>query len=156
METLHSLMMQAAEALDLDETGKAKEIFREILERDGNYFPALYNLGLIYAGEGNEDEAEKCFLAALETRPEDADLLTELGGICLRKDRNGEAEEYLHRAEELGGCSEVLFNNLGVVCFRKQEYPEAKKLFRKALEINPDYREARENTALANFYIAML
>lgn len=156
MDNLHSLMMEAADALERGDNGRAKEIFTDILSRDGNYFPALYNLGVICCEEENTAEAEKYFMKALETRPDDPDILTELGNVWLKGGESSKAEEFYRRAEAAGGSNEVLFNNLGVIFFRRQDYREAKKLFKKALKINPDYKEARENTALANFYLAMM
>ena len=91
----------------------------------------------------------------LEIKSDDADILTAMGTVYLKSEHPDEAENFFIKALEISE-NEVACNNLGIVYFQRKNYKKAKELYKKALAINPDYQEARENVALANFYIEML
>ena len=151
---LRELMMKASDALEEDNPKEAERLFLLAAETDSSYL-AFYNLGILASDQERLDDARTYLEKALSLKEDDADILTALGTVHLKAGRDSEAEKLFQKALGLGE-SDVLFNNLGTLFFRRKNYRQAKKLYLKALEINPDYQEARENIALANFYIALL
>ena len=147
-------MMKASDALEEDNPKEAERLFLLAAETDSSYL-AFYNLGILASDQERLDDARTYLEKALSLKEDDADILTALGTVHLKAGRDSEAEKLFQKALGLGE-SDVLFNNLGTLFFRRKNYRQAKKLYLKALEINPDYQEARENIALANFYIALL
>ncbi len=105
--------------------------------------------------EENLKEAERLFLLAAEADSSNRLAFYNLGLLASDQDNLEDARIYLEKALEQGE-SDVLYNNMGTLFFRRKDYKRAKEFYRKALDINPDYKEARENIALANFYLAML
>ena len=149
------LMMKGADALFEGDLAEAERLFLQASETDSTNYLAYYNLGLLASDQDRLEEARTYLEKALSLKENDADILTALGTVHLKSGQDAEAEKLFQKALELGE-SEVLYNNLGTILFRRKDYRKAKELYRKALDMNPDYQEARENIALANFYLAML
>ncbi len=149
------LMMKASDALAEDNLKEAERLFLMASETDSTNYLAFYNLGILASDQERLEDALIYLGKALSLKADDADILTALGTVHLKAGRDSDAEKLFRKALEFGE-SEVLYNNLGTLFFHRKDYNQAKRLFHKALEINPDYHEARENIALANFYLAML
>ena len=149
------LMMKAADALVEDDMHEAERLFLLAVEADSSNYLAFYNLGLLASGQEKLEIARTYLEKALSLKKDDVDILTALGTVHLKAGGVVEAEKLFQKALKIGE-NEVLYNNLGTIFFRRKDYLKAKEFYRKALDINPDYQVARENVALANFYLAML
>lgn len=147
--------MKGADALTEDNLKEAERFFISAAEADDSNYLAFYNLGLLASDQDRLEDALTWLEKALALKNDDADILTALGTVHLKAGRDSEAEILFQKALKMGE-NEVIYNNLGTIFFRRKDYRKAKKLFRRALDINPDYQVARENIALANFYLAML
>ena len=149
------LMMQASDALFEGNMVEAERLFLLATEADSSNSLAFYNLGLLASDQDKLGDARIYLEKALALKDDDVDILTALGTVHLKAGDDSEAEALFQKALEQGE-SDVLYNNMGTLFFRRKDYKRAKEFYRKALDINPDYQEARENIALANFYLAML
>ena len=149
------LMMKGADALFEGDLAEAESFFLQAAETDSSNYLAYYNLGLLASDQEKLEKARTYLEKALSLREDDTDILTALGTVHLKSGQDAEAENLFKKALTLGE-NEVLYNNLGTILFRRKDYKKAKELYRKALDMNPDYQEARENIALANYYLAML
>ncbi|MBO7517361.1 MAG: tetratricopeptide repeat protein [Spirochaetia bacterium] len=149
------LMMRASDALAENDLKEAERLFLMASETGTPSHLAYYNLGILASDQERLEEALSYLEKAISLKADDADILTALGTVHLKAGREAEAEKMFRKALEFGE-SEVLYNNMGSLFFRRKDYNQAKMFFRRALDINPDYHEARENIALANFYLAML
>jgi len=152
---IQSILISASEALDNGNAAEAERLFNLAIQKDGNCYLAYYNLALMAEENNDLAKASEHLEKALAIKNDDADILTAIGTVHLKSNRLDDAENFFLRALEIGG-NEVAYNNLGIVHFQHKNYRKAKEFYKKALSINPDYQEARENIALANFYIAML
>ena len=149
------LMMKASDALAEDNLQEAERLLLLAAEADSSNYLAFYNLGILASDQDKLEDARIYLEKAIALKDDDADILTALGTVHLKAERDTEAEALFQKALERGE-SDVLYNNLGTIFFRRKDYKQAKEFFRRALDINPDYQTARENIALANFYLAML
>ena len=149
------LMMQASDALFEGNMAEAERLFLLATEADSSNSLAFYNLGLLASDQDKLRDARIYLEKALALKDDDVDILTALGTVHLKAGDDSEAEALFQKALEQGE-SDVLYNTMGTLFFRRKYYKRAKEFYRKALDINPDYQEARENIALANFYLAML
>ena len=147
--------MQASDALFEGNMAEAERLFLLATEADSSNSLAFYNLGLLASDQDKLGDARIYLEKALALKDDDVDILTALGTVHLKAGDDSEAEVLFQKALQLGE-SDVLYNNMGTLFFRRKDYKRAKEFYRKALDINPDYQEARENIALANFYLAML
>lgn len=102
-------------------------------------------MGRIYEDSGNFRKAIAWFEKAHETNPNEATFLIYIGVKLLRLEKYEEAVEVLTKATTCHeGCIDEAFYNLGVVNLIQRNYAEAKSCFEKALELDPKYKEARE------------
>ena len=149
------LMMQGADALFEGDLVEAEKLFLQATEADNTNHLAFYNLGLLASDQGRLVDARIYLEKALALKEDDVDILTALGTVYLKTGNDSEAESLFKKALEQGE-NDVLYNNMGTIFFRRKNYKKAKEFFRRALDMNPGYQTARENIALANFYLAML
>ena len=147
--------MKGADALAEDNLQEAERFFLLAAEADDANYLAFYNLGLLASDLERLEEALKWLEKALALKNDDVDILAALGTVHLKAGRDSEAEILFQKALKMSE-NEVVYNNLGTIFFHRKDYRKAKEFYHKALDINPDYQVARENIALANFYLAML
>ncbi|MCK4670718.1 MAG: hypothetical protein KAT43_05955 [Nanoarchaeota archaeon] len=77
--------------------------------------------------EGKDNEARDLVRKALETTPDDTDLLIRLGEIYLRMDNILEASKALRRARELGDSDTEIDYLLGGCAFFSEDFCQARK-----------------------------
>ena len=132
--------------------GDAEEALRSFgraLELNGGHFHALAALGQMTHAAGRNAQAADYFKKALALQPQDVDVLCECGDTLQESgDLAGAAALYrralktnprLARAWYSGGCVEIA----------RREYVLAMMCFEKAVELQPDWLEARHNLARA-------
>jgi len=98
--------------------------------------------------EGRFSEAEAIYRRVLAADPDNAQVSSLLGTLCLQTKRNEEAVELLRRAVALKDDEASWHANLGVVLRALERYPEAADALRRAIALRPDYPEALSNLGL--------
>ena len=88
----------------------------------------------------------------LQSRPDDVEILANLGAALSAADRSAEAIGYLKRALELQPDHARSLLNLATILSEQSHFDDAILHFRRALKIEPDYAEAHNN--LANALVA--
>ncbi len=118
------------------------------LKIDLNNVRGNFGIGLCLLERGEKDRANDVF-ARLITMDASFDrdhkhLFNEFG-INLRKSKmTQQAVEYYSKALELSQDDENLLYNLARAHFDAEEYKEAREALNKALEIRPDFEEAKK------------
>lgn len=118
------------------------------LKIDINNVRGNFGIGLCLLERGEKDRANDVF-ARLITMDASFDrdhkhLFNEFG-INLRKSKmTQQAVEYYSKALELSQDDENLLYNLARAHFDAEEYKEAREALNKALEIRPDFEEAKK------------
>jgi Flp pilus assembly protein TadD len=82
-------------------------------------------------------------------RPNDANLLNDLGGLALGQKDPDLAEEYLEQAYALAPEKAAIMFNLGLLKLQQKQYSAAVSLFEKVLAQEPDHHKAAFNLGLA-------
>jgi tetratricopeptide (TPR) repeat protein len=117
---------------------------RAALERDPRSVVAHANLAMAYAGLGQADQAIRAGQDAIDLAPQSARLRVMVGSLLTRFGRFADAEQHLMRAVQLvPGDPDALFQ-LGVARHYLGKRTEAIAAFRQALQVNGNYRPARE------------
>ncbi len=119
--------------------------YREALERDGGYLPAIRNLGATLTRMGRAGEAA----GVLRRAPGDAAALVNLGEALLAGNAPGEAVEVLRQAVRLESESAAGQNNLGRALARTGDMEGAVEAFRAAIRVMPEFALAHGNLANA-------
>ena len=123
----------------LDAYQKALE-FSSLAERP----TVLRQLGRLHEQWGKYPEAERYYRDAMQDRPDQASSYIHLGAMLARLGRLAEAEE-VHRLATTCSDGEVseAYLNLGLVQRARRDYFGALSSLRRALELDPDYSEAK-------------
>jgi Flp pilus assembly protein TadD len=90
-------------------------------------------------------ESENYSREALRLRPDDVDVLNELGVAVWRQGRPAEAEAIYLRARQIDPNDFRILTNMGLALQEQGRFDEAAELYRRALQIRPDTYEAVMN-----------
>ena len=102
--------------------------------------------------DGDLEGARQHCLEALEYSPRYAAALLNLAVVELRSDQKPAARDTFLKALALDEKLSEAHNDLGVLAMEERRFEEAEKRFKRALEISPDYVQARYNLAL-DYYL---
>ncbi len=111
--------------------------------KTGRYL--LYTeMGGLERYRGNIAAAEPWYRKAIELHPDEATAYIYLGAAQARQGNYKEAEETHRKATQCSkGCLDEAHHNLGLVLRVQDRLQEAAVHFRKAIELDPNYKDAR-------------
>jgi tetratricopeptide (TPR) repeat protein len=98
--------------------------------------------------DGRFAESETLSREALKLRPDDVDILNELGVAIWRQGRPAEAEAIYRRACQIEPDDFRVLTNLGLAIYQLGRLDEAGELYKRALEIRPDTFDAIMNLGI--------
>ncbi|HRH41520.1 MAG TPA: tetratricopeptide repeat protein [Pyrinomonadaceae bacterium] len=114
-------------------------------------------MGELFEDSGKFLKAIEWFQKAHEANQNEATPLIYQGRMLLRTKKYNEAAETFLKATKCNdGCIDEAFYNLGVVCIAQRKYEEAKIYFKKALEIDPKYKEPKQQLKDVTQILAIL
>ena len=136
-------------ALLYSETGESKKALATLQPIRNNSDPDVQNaLGVALADEGNVEEAVAAFNRVLQSDPNNAPALQNLGIVALRKDDVRGAQSYLSRALELNPRLPLALNTMGVVYARAGDFAAAVDYWNRAVSVDPRQYDALFNIGL--------
>jgi tetratricopeptide (TPR) repeat protein len=104
----------------------------------------LVQIGHHHKSRGDYAQAASWYRCSIESAPDHASGYIYLGGALARQGRPDEAEgAYREATGCLRGCIDEAYLNLGFVLRAQERLVEAAECFAHALELDPDYKEAR-------------
>ena len=122
--------------------------FSNALKLDEQNVRANFGLGKTYLATGQTDKAADVFrkLSTIEAvlEPQNKHIFNEFGMNLRKMGLFVEAVRHYHRALTLTAGDENLWFNLGRALFEGGQHKQALGAVRKALEINPNFEEARQ------------
>jgi len=149
------LAERAAAALETGRADQARDLYRNLLQRDPGDAAAAAGLAEAERLRGENDAALRHATMAFENADAPAVLraraLTTAGAVLLVRGESGAAEGRLRYAVELDPASWRAWNALGQALDQRRAWPEAATAYRKALDIAPD-----EPAVLNNFGVSRL
>ena len=131
---------------DLDEVDTAESYYRQALEAEPSYVPALSNLAVLLVDQ-SFGEAEALALEAVRLRPHWSIVLN---NAAILYDRSGDleqAEEYFNRGIELHPDDESLLANYGLFLHKNDRLVEAEPILRRALDADPQRQDVAQSLA---------
>ncbi len=148
-ENAHVIHLLGVIALQKGRAAEACELIEAAIQRDDSQALFHSNLGEALRLLGRLDEAEKCFLTALELQPTYPQALTNLGNALQQQGRQAEAVIRFQQVLDMAGPSADAFSNLGLAQFAAGAIDEAVSTLRKAIELDPHHGEANNNLGAA-------
>lgn len=152
----------------------AEAQYKKALEKDPKYLPAIAGLAQVYQQMGRSGQAQELYRQAIAANPREASLHNDLAVSYLQEGRAAEAIQEFEKAiaidprnqlyrnniarpllglernadaySHLSSVYEpaVAFYNMGYLLHEKGDRSGALMHFRKALEIKPDFAEAKQ------------
>lgn len=137
-ENLQALSSQAQRLASEKDYEGASEIYRQILRADPDSFPALNNLGVLYAAMGKYPEAAQIYERALGVKPDSFPLLVNLGLAYFKSGNLNSAVRPLNKAVSLRPDSFQARSLLGMAYFGRKNYRLAADQFARLAAAKPD------------------
>ena len=94
-------MLGTGDGVSQLDAGKAEELYRDIVDSNGQPVKARLALGNFYLMMGRNSEAEEQYKAAAQDNPQSLDVISALGFFYMRNRRSAEAEEQYEKYVEL-------------------------------------------------------
>lgn len=139
-----ALIRKADDAYAHDALSDAR-VYLERAEKQDPDNPALLGkLGFILDRLGESQEALAKYTRLLRMDPNDDLTHNAMAEILRKLGRLDEAQEHLKSAADIDDGFELTYYHYGLLLIDKQDFDGAKMMFEKALELKPDYAEARE------------
>lgn len=116
--------------------------YQQALDLRPNYPEAVNNLGLIYTGRGDFEQAEILFRGLLADNPDYFDAHINLGNLLMDTGRPGEAQFYFRRTVAMRPQSALAHDRLGSALRNRTRVSEAIGELKAALELDPGFYPA--------------
>ena len=114
-------------------------------EADPNFYPAHYNIGVLYQGSGKFNDAVAFYQKALKIKPDYAEAYNNLGITLQVLGRLDECKASLKQAIALKPDYADAHYNLGVTHHELGKLEEAQASYTQAIALMPNYAEAHYN-----------
>jgi len=124
--------------------------YLEVLKNNPNNTSAHYNLGMALKDQGKMEEALNEFRKTINIKPSSADAHNNIGIILdMYYKKSDEAIYHYRQALQIDSNNPGTHFNLGIALAKKGEIKEAIENFRQAVNLKPDYEEARRALKMA-------
>lgn len=147
----YSNLGEAQRALgDLD---AAIASYRRAIEVDPGFAMAHNNLGNILADAGRLEDAFACYKQAAALQPDDPEIRLNKANLLAEMNRLTDAIQDYRQLLETFPQFPVAWNAFGIVLEADGNIDEATRAFQAAVELTPDFDEARTNLDRVQFEI---
>ncbi len=134
--------------LDMNDSEKAENAFREALEIDPAYAPARYALAQLFIQKEEFPRAFEQYEIILRQNPKDLKARNELGLLYLKTDEPRKALESFQKTLEINNRYANGHANLGLAYAFLGDADKALEEWGKALELDPNLSAAAKNKKL--------
>lgn len=132
-----------------DDFQKAEEHYSKAIAADPDYLDAYFNRMEALKRLNRSDEALKMLEGLKRLRPDDPDVIGQLGWFVLRTGNLLRARQELESLLRLDPKSSSTSNYMGVLAFFEERYHDAEAEFQKALKLEPTSDMYHSNLAWA-------
>ncbi len=139
-----SLVLRADEAFQNDDNQKALALLTEANAKEPNNSEILFKLAYIFQASGDDEEALKYYKQALEIDKNNEYIHNSMATIYRKNGEYTSAKIQLKASLDIDDTNPVTYYNYGNLLVDMQNSEEAVLMYEKAIEINPDFLEARD------------
>lgn len=142
-----ALMDKADAAYEEKDFKKALALLNEANAKEANNADILFKIAYILQASGDNEEAVKYYKQALELDEENEYIHNSLASIYRANGEFTSAKMHLHASLEIDDENPITYYNFGNLLVDMNHNTEAIVMYEKAIEINPDFDEAKEELA---------
>ena len=139
-----SLIEQADAAFHANDMQRAVELLGEAATKRPNDSEILFKIGYILQKQNNTVEAMKYYKEALYIDKNNEFIHNSIATIYRANGEYASAKIHLDESLALDSENKTTYYNYGNLLVDMQRVDEAKRMYKKALEIDPDFIEAKE------------
>jgi len=139
-----ALVEKADAAFEEKDLEKALAFLIEANAKEANNPDILFKIAYILQQSGDNDEAIKYYKEALELDKDNEYIHNSMASIYRANGEFTSAKMHLHASLEIDDSNPLTYYNYGNLLVDMQRNEEAIEMYKKALEINPDFEEAKE------------
>jgi len=142
-----ALMEKADRAYEEKDFTKALALLNEANAKEANNGEILFKIAYILQSSGDNEEAMKYYKQALELDKQNEYIHNAMASIYRKNGEFTSAKIHLKASLEIEDANPVTYYNYGNLLVDMQHNEEAVAMYEKAIEINPDFAEAKEELA---------
>lgn len=139
-----SLIIKADEAFESGDLQKALTLFTEANAKKSQNSDILFKIGYILQQLDKKDEALNYYKEALEMDKDNEYIHNSIASVYRSKEEFVSARMHLSASLDINDKNPITYYNYGNLLVDMKHIDEAKEMYKKALEINPEFKEARE------------
>jgi len=139
-----TLIQKADVAFEEGDMKKALALLIEANAKKDNNPDVLFKLGYIMQNLGDNNEAIKYYKESLEVDNNNEFVHNSMASIYRANGEFVSAKMHLTESLEIDSSNAVTYYNYGNLLVDMQHPEEAKEMYKKALEVNPEFSEAKE------------
>lgn len=139
-----ALVEKADKAYEEEDFQKAVALLIEANAKDPSNAEILFKLGYILQQIGSDEEAIERYKESLEIDKENEFVHNAIASVYRNKSEYASAELHLRASLELNSENPVTYYNFGNLLVDMKKNLEAKGMYEKAVELNPDFAEAKQ------------
>jgi len=139
-----SLIEKGDEALEDGDFQKALAIYSEANIKEPNSEETLFKMGYTLGLQGRDDEALEYYKEVLELDKSNTYAHQAMASIYRKNREFASAKLHLNALVDIDDSNPITFYNYGNLSVDMEHIDEAKEMYLKAIELNPDFKEAKE------------
>jgi len=139
-----ALIEKADLAFEEGEMQKALALLMEASAKEPQNSDVLFKIGYILQQLGDNDESMKYYKDALELDKNSEYIHNAIASIYRANEEFVSAKMHLTASLAINDKNAITYYNYGNLLVEMKHPDEAKEMYKKAIEINPDFDEAKE------------
>ncbi len=139
-----ALIEKADTAFEEGDMQKALALLSEANAKEGGNPDVLFKIGYILQQLGDNDAALSNYKEALEHDKKNEYIHNSMASIYRANGEYTSAKMHLRESLAIDDENAITYYNFGNLLVDMEKPDEAKEMYKKALEINPDFNEAKE------------
>lgn len=138
------LIEKADIAYEEQDYKKALALLNEANTKDANNEEILFKIAFILQKSGDNQEALKYYKEALTLNKDNEFIHNSMASIYRQNKEYTSAKIHLKASIEIDNENPITYYNYGNLLVDTESFEEAKTMYEKAIELNPDFEEAKE------------
>lgn len=139
-----SLIIRADEAFENRDFTRALALLSEADAKEPDNSEVLFKIGYILQQQGEDEKALDAYKKALELDKDNEFIHNSLASLYRKNQEYVSAKLHLNASIDIDNTNPITYYNYGNLLVDMNRNDEAINMYEKALEINPDFAEAKE------------
>jgi tetratricopeptide (TPR) repeat protein len=139
-----ALLIRADEAFESGDMQTALLLYKEANAKEAQGSDSLFKMGYISQQLNNKEEALDYYKEAAKGDANNEYIQNSIASIYRANEEFVSAKLHLSASLNINDRNPVTYYNYGNLLVDMKHLDEAKEMYKKALEINPDFKEAKE------------